>query len=179
MEYQLIYSERTTLGIQVAPEGNVIIRAPYGYPRRKIKQVLRMKAEWIQRKAEQKKTDAWYINAQPYQEEEKEHHRSLALEIFTEKVEYYAALMGLSYKKIEVMEKRTRWGICTKDGRLLFNWRLILAPEEAQDYVVVSTLAYLKNYPFQTIRLVERFMPEHQIWRQWLKDYRILLWCRE
>ena len=46
--------------------------------------------------------------------------------------------MGIPYEQIQVMEKYGQWGRCTKDGRLFFNWRLILAPEEVLDYVAVS-----------------------------------------
>lgn len=179
MEYQIIYGNRTTLGIQITPEGHVVVRAPRHYPKRKIRQFVRMKKEWIHKKAEGRKTDAWYINAQPYQKEEKVQYLDSALEIFTVKADYYAALMGISYTQIEVTEKYGQWGKCTKDGRLLFNWRLILAPEEVLDYVVINTLARVKNYPFLTIRMVEQVMPDFQVWKQWLKERSILLWSRE
>ena len=122
------------MGIQITPEGNVVVRAPKHYPKRKIKQFVRMKKEWIHKKAEAGKTDAWYINAQPYQKEEKAQYLDSALEIFAVKADYYASLMGVSYEQIQVMEKYGQWGKCTKDGRLFFNWRLILAPEEVLDY---------------------------------------------
>ena len=179
MEYQIIYGSRTTVGIQITPEGNVVVRAPKHYPKRKIKQFVRMKKEWIHKKAEAGKTDAWYINAQPYQKEEKAQYLDSALEIFAVKADYYASLMGVSYEQIQVMEKYGQWGKCTKDGRLFFNWRLILAPEEVLDYVVILTLARVKNYPFLTIRLVEQLMPDFQVWKQWLKELSILLWSRE
>ncbi|MCA5960328.1 M48 family metallopeptidase [Blautia sp. RD014234] len=124
MEYQIIYGSRTTVGIQITPEGNVVVRAPKHYPKRKIKQFVRMKKEWIHKKAEAGKTDAWYINAQPYQKEEKAQYLDSALEIFAVKADYYASLMGVSYEQIQVMEKYGQWGKCTKDGRLFFNWRL-------------------------------------------------------
>ena len=179
MEYKIIYGKRTTLGIQITPEGNVVVRAPEHYPKRKIKQFVRMKKEWIHKKAEGRKTDAWYINALPYQKEEKAQYLDSALEIFAVKADYYAALMGIPYEQIQVMEKYGQWGRCTKDGRLFFNWRLILAPEEVLDYVVISTLARVKNYPFLSGRLVEQVMPDYQVWKQWLKERSILLWSRE
>src|SRR3989338_9004423 len=33
--------------------------------------------------------------------------------------------------------QRTRWGSCSRAGRLRFNWRLVLAPPEVLDYVII------------------------------------------
>jgi predicted metal-dependent hydrolase len=48
--YQLIYSRRKTLGIQVYPDGRVVVRAPRGAPLREIESVVRKKASWIIKK---------------------------------------------------------------------------------------------------------------------------------
>ena len=169
------------MGIQITPEGNVVVRAPKHYPKRKIKQFVRMKKEWIHKKAEAGKTDAWYINAQPYQKEEKAQYLDSALEIFAVKADYYASLMGVSYEQIQVMGKIWSMGKnAQRTGRLVFlTGDCILAPEEVLDYVVILTLARVKNYPFLTIRLVEQLMPDFQVWKQWLKERSILLWSRD
>ena len=65
----------------------------------------------------------------------------LAREIFTRKAAYYASVMKVTYGRISIREQKTRWGSCSSKGNLNFNWRLIFAPEEVLDYIVVHELA--------------------------------------
>ncbi len=56
-----------------------------------------------------------------------------------------ARLAGLSPKCVRVKDTKTRWGSCAPDGTLAFCWRLILAPEFVQDYVVGHEVAHLRH----------------------------------
>ena len=56
-----------------------------------------------------------------------------------------AAVHGLRARRVVVKDTRTRWGSCTADGTLMFNWRLVMAPPEVQDYVVAHEVAHLRH----------------------------------
>jgi len=56
-----------------------------------------------------------------------------------------ARLAGLAPKSVRVKDTRTRWGSCAPDGTLAFCWRLILAPDFVQDYVVGHEVAHLRH----------------------------------
>lgn len=178
MEYQVIYSNRTTLAIQTTEEGTVIVKAPKKYSRRRIHQFVRFKEGWISRKVEQRRAEAWYINAQPFTREERSQYHQLAFELFEEKARCYAEIMGVTYQKITIMEKRTRWGNCSRKGELQFNWRLLLAPEPVQDYVVILELAQLLKGTFSTKEVLESMMPDYEYQEYWLNANGIILWSR-
>ena len=72
---------------------------------------------------------------------------------------------------VTVRESRTRWGSCTRGGRLSFCWRLILAPEHVIDYVVAHEVAHLKhmNHGPRFWKLVGVLCPDHADARTWLR----------
>ena len=47
-------------------------------------------------------------------------------------------------KRITIRDQRTRWGSASRSGTLSFSWRLVLAPPDVLDYVVVHELAHLR-----------------------------------
>ncbi|HNH26771.1 MAG TPA: SprT family zinc-dependent metalloprotease, partial [Anaerolineales bacterium] len=88
-------------------------------------------------------------------------YKTQALTIFTERVNHYANLHGLIPKEVKVNSAKTRWGSCTSAGTLNFTWRLVMAPLEVIDYVVLHELAHLKvkNHSPRFWKLVESLCP--------------------
>jgi predicted metal-dependent hydrolase len=81
-----------------------------------------------------------------------------------------AAALGVTYRRIAVRAQRTRWGSCSTTGTLSFNWRLVLAPPEVLEYVVVHELCHLRepNHSRRFWRLVEEHRPGYRDEREWL-----------
>ena len=84
----------------------------------------------------------------------------------------FARLMGVSYRNITIREQKTRWGSCSSEKNLNFNWKLILAPPEVLDYVVVHELCHLKeiNHSKAFWDEVGKVMPEYETYKLWLKE---------
>lgn len=81
--------------------------------------------------------------------------------------------------RITIRSQKTRWGSCSSKGNLNFNWRLIMAPGEVLDYVVVHELCHLvyMNHSAMFWKLVEEILPDYRKQRQWLKENgRMLEW---
>ena len=66
---------------------------------------------------------------------------------------------------VSVREYRRRWGSCEHKGNISFNWRIIMAPAEVIDYVIVHELAHLVefNHSKRFWQIVEQTLPD---WRQ-------------
>jgi predicted metal-dependent hydrolase len=85
----------------------------------------------------------------------------------------YGPPHGLVPRAIRIKDQRTLWGSCTARGVVNINWRLVLAPEDVLDYVVVHELCHLaeRNHGPGFWRLVGRVMPGCESPRAWLKRY--------
>lgn len=84
-----------------------------------------------------------------------------------------AGRIGVEYRRIRIGGQRTLWGSCSSNGTLSFNWRLVHAPPEVLDYVVVHELCHLcvPNHSRRFWALVERHRPHWREQRDWLRDY--------
>jgi len=61
-----------------------------------------------------------------------------ALALLTRETLEYAGKGGVSIASVGVGDARSRWGSCASDGRIRYNWRLIMAP----DFVRRATVAH-------------------------------------
>jgi predicted metal-dependent hydrolase len=84
-----------------------------------------------------------------------------------------AAALGVTYSRLTVRDQRSRWGSCSSRGALSFNWRLVLAPHDVLDYVVVHEICHLVelNHGPRFWRVVERRRPNYRESKRWLDDH--------
>jgi len=84
-----------------------------------------------------------------------------------------AAALGVTYTRLTVRGQRGRWGSCSSSGALSFNWRLVLAPHDVLDYVVVHEVCHLleHNHGAAFWRLVEQRRPEFRESKRWLDEH--------
>jgi predicted metal-dependent hydrolase len=84
-----------------------------------------------------------------------------------------AAALGVAYSRLTVRDQRSRWGSCSSKGALNFNWRLVLAPHDVLDYVVVHEICHLVelNHGPRFWRLVERRRPNYRDSKRWLDEH--------
>jgi predicted metal-dependent hydrolase len=73
---------------------------------------------------------------------------------------------------VRITDARQRWGSCTPTGGVNFSWRLIQAPPEMVDYVVVHELVHLSqpDHSKKFWEKVGKIMPDYGIRRHWLKE---------
>lgn len=93
-----------------------------------------------------------------------------AREEITPRVEDAAARLDRRPGRITIRDQRTRWGSCSTNGNLSFNWRLIMAPPAVLHYVVAHEVAHLveRGHGAPFWRVVETLAPEVRDARRWL-----------
>ena len=92
-------------------------------------------------------------------------------DLLQERTKHYGSIIGRSPAHITIREQKTRWGSCSSKGNLNFNWRLIMAPREALDYVVIHELCHLyeMNHSAAFWKRVSELCPDYLKWRDYLK----------
>ena len=83
----------------------------------------------------------------------------------------YCEVIKVEPKSIRVKAYKARWGSCSSKGEVSYNWRIVMAPHEVIDYVVVHELSHLKelNHSPRFWRQVESICPDYRLHRTWLK----------
>lgn len=86
--------------------------------------------------------------------------------------ELNARHFGFKVGTVTLRDQRTRWGSCSGLGNISLNFRLLYAPDEALDYVIIHELAHLKeqNHGPAFWALVAGAMPEYRSAQAWLKQ---------
>jgi len=180
---------RRTVGIQVSPDGKVLVAAHPLVPHLYVKRLLRDKAAWVQGKLAAAAALAEHINSRSYAEGDcitflgreyrlcfagrsrldevsgelhlgmrGEAHREAVIASLTrwykrqakavlnERTSLLASRLGKEPELVGIKSYRSRWGSCHSDGRIYFNWRLVMAPLAVIDYVVAHELCHLLHH---------------------------------
>jgi predicted metal-dependent hydrolase len=84
-----------------------------------------------------------------------------------------AAALDVAYKRVTIRDQVSRWGSCSSNGALSFNWRLVLAPHDVLDYVVVHEVCHLveHNHSAAFWKLVARRRPNYEDSKAWLDTH--------
>jgi predicted metal-dependent hydrolase len=84
-----------------------------------------------------------------------------------------SAIAGRPYRDVHIRSQRTRWASCSPEGRMSFNWRLLLAPERVLDYVIWHEVCHLEvlDHSARFWKLLERRWPSYRAEREWLRRY--------
>lgn len=100
-------------------------------------------------------------------------YRHEARRRLTEATERHAPGLGVRVTAISVRDQRTRWGSCSRTGRLSFSWRLVLAPPPVLVYVVQHELCHLREFDHSKAfwRLVESIRPDWRDAARWLREH--------
>ena len=103
--------------------------------------------------------------------------KEFAITLITKRVNFYSKIIGNNPKSIKISHYKSKWGSCSFKGNLTFNWKIIFAPLEIIDYLVIHELCHLEhhNHSYKFWEKVKKFNKEYLINRKWLKENSIFL----
>ena len=97
------------------------------------------------------------------------YYRGEAKAYLPQRVKELAESHGFVYRNVRIKNQKTRWGSCSAKHNLNFNMRLMMAPSDAIDSVIIHELCHLKvlNHSKAFWNLVEKHCPDYKEWQKW------------
>ncbi len=106
-------------------------------------------------------------------------YKEQAKPIIPPRVRHLADIHGFTYSRIRITSARKRWGSCSPDNSLNFSYRLIMAPPEVIDYVIIHELVHtrIKNHSQSFYRMLKSIMPDYREKEDWLhRHWHLTVW---
>ena len=160
MEYDIIYTKRRTLCLQVKNDLKIVVRSPKGISKKAIEKFVSDHTDWIKFQIEKLKA----LPSLPQGDDDINVLKLKTKEIIAQRIDVYSKLMNLKPERVSISSAKKRFGSCSSKGNLNFSFRLALYPVEAIDYVIVHELAHLKemNHSKRFWKIVEKYLPDYK-----------------
>jgi predicted metal-dependent hydrolase len=209
---------KKTLSLQIGPNSEITVYAPYFTPLAEIDRFIAEKQDWIDKTIRNHCADDRLSRAKAYTNGELFYYlgRAYPLEAYFDplenqgvtfwngrfflnspdnrairrhyfehwykkkasdylpaRVEHFSRHLNLTPSGLRITKASGRWGSCSPTNTLAFCFRLMMAPPEIIDYVIVHELMHIleKNHSSKFWRLVIEAMPRCQAHKRWLRDH--------
>lgn len=176
-DYRIIKTRRKTIGLEISPDLQITVRAPYHISDVRIREFVESKQTWILKHLAimQDRQAHDPIPAGVISDKELRHMTKEARIIIPERVKYFAKIIGVTYGQITIRHQKTRLGSCSSSGNLNFNCMLMATSPELIDYVVVHELCHRKQMNHSPLfwKEVEEILPDYRNLRSRLREYRL------
>lgn len=98
--------------------------------------------------------------------------KEYAYNLLLEKTKSFSLIMSVNPISIKIKDYRSRWGSCSFKGDISYNWKIIFAPIEVIEYLIIHELSHLIffNHSKEFWLKVEEFQPNFKNYRKWLKN---------
>jgi len=99
-------------------------------------------------------------------------YKAEAKQKISERCGWFSKITGYRPVSVRITNAQKRWGSCSAKGNLNFSWRLIMAPLDIIDYVIIHELVHIaqKNHSKRFWNKVGTILPDYKKKRDWLKE---------
>ena len=163
------------LRISVRADGRVTVSAPRMMPDFLVRQFVKRKMNWIEEKLayfQKHPVVSLHPSIKPRMTAA---NKQLAFDLVSTRLAHFNQFYNFEYKRVAIRNQKTRWGSCSKQKNLNFNYKIIYLTPAQQDYIVVHELCHLAefNHGKKFWELVTQQIPEYKSIRASIKKFRL------
>lgn len=176
---ELIFTFRVSTGarrlrLAVHAGGRLIVTAPRWVSLDFVENFIREKESWLLKSIEKSVKES--ETRIPDIPERYRQYRKEALCLLEERLRLFSPIYGYKYRRVSVKNQKTRWGSCSSQGNLNFNYRVVFLPIKLVDYIVVHELCHLAemNHSPRFWQLVQKTIPDYKLAKKELNRRKLL-----
>ncbi len=202
IECHVQYEKRKKLSLKIDTNGFITMKAPRHTSEEIIRNAIIQQGPWILEKLKNIKKAQELPKAKEYHGEEKflylgkeyplhelidtselaeedlqkalkKYYIASCKKIIAERIKPYQTQLKVKPKVVEIIDSKVKWGSCSSDKKLCFNYRLAMAPVDVIDYVIIHELCHLHhmNHDRSFWRRVGSIMPDYKEKEAYLARY--------
>ena len=160
-----------SIRLSIRSGGKITVTTPVFFPQSRVEKFLIKQVDWILDKLKfyQEKSA---VSIFPHTHKDYLLNKSKALKLVRENLAKLNAIYNFKYHKVTIRNQSSRWGSCSRDGNLNFNYKMIYLSQEISEYIVAHELCHLKemNHGPNFWKLVSMTTPRWKILRKQLKN---------
>jgi predicted metal-dependent hydrolase len=157
------YKGAKHLRLKIRNDGQLIATKPWYASDKAVINFMQNKSAWIIEKLNYLKE---LSQNQPLRNDEADYllYKKPAHNLILKKIDYFNQAYQFKVGKISVRKQKTRWGSCSAQGNLNFNYKILLLPAEMADYIIVHELCHLQelNHSPRFWQLVAQEIPNYK-----------------
>lgn len=200
LQLLIVRSKRRSVALMISPDATLTVRAPFATTLEYIKKLVFEKRDWIRKKRMQIVQHGGPPKPKEFTDGEEflylgephrlqfangkglclkdrrtkvmEWYKRQAMPHITARADAYRRITGWNFTSLAITKAESRWGSCGPKGSINFSWKLMMAPPEVIDYVVVHELAHIteKNHSKRFWNKVGSVLPDYKERRRWLRE---------
>lgn len=171
LSYKLKRSARAKkMRITINCDASVVVTLPNIADESFAENFLKERADWILKKVEHFKKNKSSLVSK-YGKGDYLRNKEKARKFIKNRVDHLNGFYNFKFNRVSVRNQKTRWGSCSKNNNLNFNYKLIYLPKKLADYIVIHELCHLKefNHSKNFWDLVSKQAPDYKTFRRELR----------
>lgn len=158
------------LRLSISNSKGFVVTAPRFFPTNLIEKFIFEKANWILGNIK-KYNDSSIISLRGNSRRDYLENKEKARELVLNRIKHFNSFYSFPFNRISVKKQKTRWGSCSRQGNLNFNYKIVSLDQRLSDYIIVHELCHLKelNHSKRFWALVEKTIPDYKLIRREFK----------